>query len=60
VKIDSVPAPARAAIQKAAGAGAVKKIEAVTENGKTFYEASLSKNGKASEFQVDAGGAKVK
>jgi uncharacterized membrane protein YkoI len=60
VALTAVPEPARAAIQKAAGAGTVKKVESVTENGAAFYEAAISKGGKTSEFKVDAKGTAVK
>lgn len=60
VPLSSVPGAARAAIQKAAEGGTVRKVELVKENGKTFYEASIKKGGKSSEIQVDAGGAPIK
>jgi uncharacterized membrane protein YkoI len=60
VTIDSLPTAARAAIQKAAEGGTVKRVESVTEGGKSFFEASISKNGKSSEVQVDANGSKIK
>ena len=53
-------APAREAIQKAVGKGKLQKVESVTENGSSFYEASIRKAGKSSEFKVDATGAAVK
>jgi uncharacterized membrane protein YkoI len=55
-----LPAPARAAIQKAATKGKVLAIETVTEDGHTFYEAQLKIGGKKSEVKVDAAGALVK
>jgi uncharacterized membrane protein YkoI len=60
VKLEAVPAAARSAIEKASQGGTLRKVEAVTENGKTFYEASIRKNGKSMEFQVDSNGARVK
>lgn len=60
VPLASIPEAARAAIQKAADAGKVEKIELVNENGKTFYEVALRKNGKSSEIQVDATGKPIK
>lgn len=60
VAIDGIPAAARTTIQKAVGNGKLRKVESVTENGKSFYEASFRKDGKSSEVQVDANGAKVK
>jgi uncharacterized membrane protein YkoI len=56
----SIPAPARAAIQKAAGKGKVLAIETVTEGGNVSYEAQLRTGGKKSEVKVDATGALVK
>jgi len=58
--IDSIPAPAREAIQKAAGMGKVNKVEAVTENGKTFYEAAIKTGTKNKEVKFDAAGVPVK
>ena len=60
VALDRIPTAAHAAIQKAVGNGKLQKIESVTENGKSFYEASFRKDGKSSEVQVDASGSKVK
>ncbi len=60
VAIDAIPAPARAAIEKAAAGGKVNKVETVTEGGKSFFEASIRKGTKNSEVQVDASGAKIK
>ena len=54
-----IPAPAREAIQRAAGKGKVVEVEMVTEGGKTFYEAQLKTGGKKSEVKVDASGASV-
>jgi len=59
VKLENLPAAARAAIQKAAQGGTLRKVEAVTEHGKSFYEADIRKGGKSSEFQVDSNGARV-
>jgi uncharacterized membrane protein YkoI len=55
----NIPAPARGAIQRAAGNGKVVEVETVTEDGKTFYEAQLKTAGKKSEVKVDASGASV-
>ncbi|MEO7142684.1 MAG: PepSY-like domain-containing protein [Bryobacteraceae bacterium] len=49
VPLASVPQGARAAIQKAVGAGKLQKVEAVTENGVTAYEATIVRPGKSSE-----------
>lgn len=60
VTLSTIPASARQAIQKAVGTGKVTLVEAVTEEGGTFYEAHIQKLGKASEFKVDAAGKPVK
>ena len=60
VPLESVAGPAREAIQKAVGKGKLQKVETVTENGNSFYEASIRKSGKSSEIKVDANGAVVK
>jgi uncharacterized membrane protein YkoI len=56
IAVTSLPQAARSAIEKAASAGKLEKVEAVTENGKSFYEATIRKAGKAHEIQVDANG----
>jgi len=60
VALESVPAPARAAIEKAAGKGKVGIVETVTEGGVTFYEAQIKTGAKSSEVKVDAAGKPVK
>ncbi len=60
VKLENLPAAARAAIQKAAEGGTLRKVESVTEHGKSFYEASIRRGGKSSEIQVDSNGARIK
>ena len=60
VLLESIAGPAREAIQKAVGKGKLQKVESVTENGNSFYEASIRKAGKSSEIKVDANGAPVK
>jgi uncharacterized membrane protein YkoI len=60
VPLASIPAPARAAIQKIAGAGKVNKVESVTEEGTINYEAAITKGGKRSEVKVNAEGKAVK
>ena len=60
VKLESLPAAARKAIQSAAEGGTLGKVESVTEGGKSFYEASIRKGGKSSEIQVNADGVLVK
>ena len=60
VAIESIPGPAREAIQKSAAKGKILKLESVNEGGKTFYEAQLQKGAKKSEIKVDANGKPVK
>jgi uncharacterized membrane protein YkoI len=60
VAIDSIPAAARDAINKAVGTGKLTRVEQVTENGKTSYEAAIKRGIKTSEFTVDASGNKIK
>ena len=54
--LDSIPAPAKAAIEKAAKNGKVLKVETVTKGSAVSYEAVVSKNGKKSEVAVEADG----
>ena len=58
--LDAIPAPARAAIEKAATGGKIKTVETVTKGGKVYYEAAITKAGKGSELQVTADGAIIK
>ncbi|HTC91945.1 MAG TPA: PepSY-like domain-containing protein [Terriglobales bacterium] len=60
VAMDSIPAAAKAYIEKQAAGGTIKKVEKVTEGGKTFYEASIRKDGKKSEAQVLPDGTPTK
>jgi len=60
IALDKIPAPAREAIQKAAGTGKVVMVETITEGGTSAYEAQLNKAGKKSEIKVDAAGKAVK
>ncbi len=58
VDLDSIPAPAKAAIQKRAAGGSVEKVEKLTEGSKVSYEAALkSKTGKKLEAAVNADGS---
>jgi len=56
VALGSIPEPARAAIQRAAGSGTVERVEAVTKDGTTEYEAVVKKGGKKSEIVVSSDG----
>jgi uncharacterized membrane protein YkoI len=60
VTVESIPAPARAAIQKAVGTGELNQVESVTERGTTNYEAAITRGGKKSEVKVDATGKAVR
>jgi uncharacterized membrane protein YkoI len=58
VDLDSIPAPAKAAIQKRAAGGTVEKVEKLTEGSNVSYEAAIkSKSGKKSEAAVNADGS---
>ena len=57
VDLDSIPAPAKAAIQKKLGQGTLKKVESVTVGSVVSYEATITANGKTSEIGVNADGA---
>jgi uncharacterized membrane protein YkoI len=58
--LDKIPAAARAAIEKGAASGKIGLVEAVTEEGKTSYEAHVTTGKKKSEIKVDANGNTVK
>jgi uncharacterized membrane protein YkoI len=60
IALNAIPEAARAAMTKAAGAGKITLVEAVTENGTTTYEAHVTTGKKQSEIKVDAGGQAVK
>jgi len=62
VAIGSIPAGARAAIRRAAGAGKITLVESVTEGGKTVYEAHIQQAPGQPELEVkvDANGNPVK
>ena len=59
VALESIPAAAREAIQKAVGKGKLLMLELVTEGGSVFYEAHIRSGGKTSEVKVDASGKTV-
>jgi uncharacterized membrane protein YkoI len=57
VALSSLPAAARAAIEKSAGNGKVLKVEAITHGGSLVaYEAQVNNAGKRSEVRVDPQG----
>ena len=59
--IDSIPAAAKAAIEKKAAGGKITMVETMTRGGATFYEAAYtSKAGKKLEVLVKPDGTEVK
>jgi uncharacterized membrane protein YkoI len=59
--IDSIPAAAKAAIEKKAAGGKIGMVETMTRRGATFYEAAYtSKAGKKLEVLVKPDGTEVK
>jgi uncharacterized membrane protein YkoI len=60
VTLDSIPAAARAAIEKEAAGGKITKVETVTKGKTVTYEAALTKKGKKSEVSFTADGEPVK
>lgn len=60
VAIESIPAAAREAIRKFVAKGELIRTEAVTENGKTFYEAQVKKGFRKVETKVNADGSAFK
>ena len=57
--LGEIPGGARAAIQKAVGAGKLTMVEKVTQGERTFYEGHVTTSGKISEVKVDADGRPV-
>ena len=57
VAIDTIPAAAKAAIEKYAAGGKITKTETVTKDGVVSYEAAVTKGKKKSEVAVSADGA---
>jgi uncharacterized membrane protein YkoI len=56
VDLNSIPAAAKAAIQRKVGKGTLKKVESVTEGKTVSYEATIVTNGKSAEVGVNADG----
>ncbi|HVW12071.1 MAG TPA: hypothetical protein VHC90_26010 [Bryobacteraceae bacterium] len=57
VDINTIPAAAKAALQKRAGAGTITKVEKVTAGSSISYEAAIrTKAGKSTEAAVNADG----
>lgn len=59
-KLDSIPAAARAAIEKQAAGGKVARVENLTEGKTLRYEAAVVKKGKTSSITVTSDGSVVK
>jgi uncharacterized membrane protein YkoI len=58
VDLVSIPAAAKAAIEKKVAGGTLKKVETVTEGSTVFYEAAIkTKAGKNTEVSVNADGS---
>jgi uncharacterized membrane protein YkoI len=58
VTLDSLPAAAKAAIEKQTGGAKIRKIEKITKgDGSVVYEAGITKNGKRSEVLVGPDGS---
>ena len=57
VPLDSIPAAAKAAIEKKAAGAKLTKVEKVTEGKVVSYEAIIDKKGKSSAFAVNADGS---
>ena len=60
VALDSLPAPAKAAIEKSAAGGKIIKLETLAEGKEVTYEAAIVKKGKKSSITVRANGTQVK
>ena len=60
VALDSLPAPAKAAIEKSAAGGKIIKLETLAEGKEVTYEAAILKKGKKSSITVRANGTQVK
>jgi uncharacterized membrane protein YkoI len=56
VTLDAIPEAARTAIEREAGDATIERVEAVTDDGVTVYEATLRKDGKKSEVVVTSEG----
>ena len=60
VALDSLPAAVKEGLGKAAGTGAIGKVESLTKNGKLFAFEAVVKNGpKRQEIQVGPDGKKL-
>lgn len=59
IEMSRVPAPARAAIQKAAEGKTLVKVDVIRRNGKELYEGEIRDNGKKFAPVFDAAGKRV-
>ena len=59
VGLESIPAAAKSAIEKAAKGGRVTRVETVTEGKVVTYEAAITKSGKKSSITVKSDGGIV-
>jgi len=59
IAIDAAPAPVQAAVSALAGEGKLEKIEKVTENGTTVYEAEIEGKDGDLEVKFDAAGKEL-
>ena len=58
VDLDTIPAAAKATLQKKAAGGSIREVEKVTSHGKVSYEAEITTGaGKKIEVAITAGGA---
>jgi uncharacterized membrane protein YkoI len=60
VKMSDLPAAVQTTIKHKAGSNEIVKIEKKAEDGKTIYEAVVSKSGKEWSIEVDANGKFLK
>ena len=60
VALDRVPAQVKAAIERAAEGGKIKRVEKVTEGSTISFEAAYTKAGKSHEIAVKPDGSPVK
>jgi uncharacterized membrane protein YkoI len=58
--LDSIPAAAKAAIEKGAAGGRIGLVEKVTEGGEVTYEAQVTRGAKKSEVVVKPDGSPAK
>src|SRR4051794_253657 len=59
VSLEKVPAPVAKALKEHAGSDKITNLSRETEKGKTVYEASFKRNGRAHDLTVDESGKLV-